>query len=82
MQTMQRFFKFFRRKILSVEWVDYSLQTPLLKKGFKQLPETLFYIRIAIYLNRTLTVSPIQQFTFTLSPAFTLRINPSSLSGI
>jgi len=29
MQTMQRFFKFLRRKILSVKWVGYSLQTPL-----------------------------------------------------
>jgi four helix bundle protein len=29
MQTMQRFFKFFTRKILTVELVGYSLQIPL-----------------------------------------------------
>ena len=30
MQTMQRFFKFLRQKILTVRWVGYSLQTPLI----------------------------------------------------
>ena len=31
--SRQRFFKFLRRKILTVEWVAYSLQIPLLNEN-------------------------------------------------